>query len=70
MENFVVWLLGIPTAALVLAYAVICASMLSAKRRMAVVDARGRQSAGITGFHSHTRNSIGHAQVMARRAGN
>jgi hypothetical protein len=70
MGNFIALLLGIPTAALVLAYMVICASMLSAKRRMAGQDARGRQAAGITGFHSNTRNTIGHAQVMAPRAGN
>lgn len=69
MGNFVAWLLAVPTAALVLAYVVICACILNAKRRMTGLDSGSRQSPSIDAFHSHTRRSIPHAGVMARRGG-
>jgi hypothetical protein len=67
METFVAWLLGIPAGALVLAYVAICASVLSAKRRMASDDTRGRPPAGITAFRTRTRGGIFRPGVMARR---
>ena len=69
MGNFVAWLLAVPTAALVLAYVVICACLLNAKRRMSEKAIRGRRHAGIAALHAHSRPSLGHAQVMARRVG-
>jgi hypothetical protein len=69
MGSFIAWLLGIPTAALVLAYVAICASIVSAKRRMADQHSHAHQPALISAFHSHTRNTIGQVQVMARRGG-
>ena len=69
MGNFVAWLLGIPAGALVLAYVVICASILSAKRRMAGHDTHRHQPADIMVFRSRTRDAIGHPGMMIRRGG-
>jgi hypothetical protein len=68
MGNFVAWLLAIPTAALVLAYVVICACLINAKKRMSDGAIRRRQHGSIAGFRG-TGHSLGQAQVMARRVG-
>jgi hypothetical protein len=69
MGNFIAWLLGIPAGALVLAYVAICASILSAKRRMAGHDTRRHQPAGIMAFRSRASDAIGHPEMMMRRGG-
>jgi len=69
MGNFVAWLLAVPTAVLVLAYAVICACLLNAKRRMSDEAMRRRQSGSIAAFRTRTHHGLGRAQVMVRRVG-
>ena len=62
MGNFIAWLLGVPAGTLVVAYALICASLLSAKRRRAAHDlGRSRVPIGIAGFQARTRNPVGHS---------
>jgi hypothetical protein len=67
MGNFIAWLLGIPAGALILAYLAICASLLSAKRRMASHDSRTRQSIGITRLRLRSGDAIAQAGLIARR---
>ena len=57
MENFIAWLLGVPAGALVLAYVLICACVLSAKRRRAGPDIhQTRAPLGITVFPARARS--------------
>lgn len=70
MENLIAWLFGIPAGALLLAYVVICACVLSAKRRRASPDIRqARVPVAITVFPSHARDAIRHPASMAQRGG-
>lgn len=55
MGNFLAWLLGVPAGTLILAYALICASLLSAKRRR---DGHGGAAVGIGSFQDRARNPV------------
>ena len=70
MGNFIAWLLGIPAGALVLAYLVICACVLSAKRRRQGHELyQIHAPASIAVFPSRPRDAVGHPRAMARRGG-
>ena len=73
MGNFIAWLLGIPAVVLILAYTAICASVLSAKRRMAIYDRPEYRSANIIKFSPRPRESgrspVRRPGMVVRRSG-
>ena len=64
MGNFIAWLLGVPAGALVLAYLMICACILGAKRRRAGQDIRQARVSAV--FGSRARAATAHPGAMAQ----